>query len=104
MLMPAAGSTAAVLLLDRDRTAPAYPLTVLALATQIAVGTITQRINMPINRDVLRWDPTAPPEQWQSSRDRWEKAHTVRAALTITGHGALAAAALAPRSRGRDHA
>ncbi len=99
VLMPAAvASTTAVLLLDRDRTSPAYPLTLLALATQVATGVITQRINMPLNRDVLTWDPAAPPDRWRDSRDRWERAHTIRATLAVTGHAALAAAALTSRS------
>jgi len=97
-LMPAAvGSTVVALLTTRSRRAVGF--TAAGLSCQMAMGAITQRVNMPINRDVLGWAPDTLPANWQQRRDRWERWHTARAALAVAGHAALAAAAVSAEDK-----
>lgn len=62
-LLPGASlSSLILLLLERHRRSPAVHFTGAGLLAQVAVGTVTQVVNMPINRQVLSWSPDAPPE------------------------------------------
>lgn len=60
----------------------------------IISGVITGTVNMPINRDVIRWTSSAPPHNWTEFRDRWWRWHRVRAASGALGAALLIMAAL----------
>jgi hypothetical protein len=51
--------------------------------------------NVPINDRVLEMDPERDREEFARLRERWDRLHTLRVALTVAGLGSLAAAALA---------
>ena len=96
VLLPGAAlSSLVVLVVEPDKRSPAFYLTLTGLVAQLGLGGITQRVNMPINKEVLTWSPEHPPAAWQRKRDRWEAAHTVRAVVAVGGLAALFAAALA---------
>lgn len=42
------------------------------------VGLFTIVLNVPINNEVLRWDPAAPPADWQAARDQWNVLNSIR--------------------------
>jgi len=42
-------------------------------------------VNVPINLATARWEPDTPPEDWQSTRTRWEFSQGVRSWLLLLG-------------------
>ncbi|HAJ37510.1 MAG TPA: DUF1772 domain-containing protein [Chloroflexi bacterium] len=42
------------------------------------VGVFTIALNVPINNTVLTWDPAAPPADWQTLRDQWNRLNAIR--------------------------
>lgn len=56
-------------------------LTALGLAGVVAVVATTIMGNLPLDREVLTWNPKGPPANYFEVRDRWEKLHTLRAAF-----------------------
>jgi ABC-type branched-subunit amino acid transport system permease subunit len=56
----------------------------IALALIAVAVVVTLVVNGPINLEQRNWNPTAPPADWASLRDRWQVAHTIRTvALTL---------------------
>lgn len=48
--------------------------------------------NMPINKRILRWDDeTGDPGEWAGLRRRWDRLHTARVLLDVTGFVLVAA-------------
>ncbi|GIK72936.1 MAG: hypothetical protein BroJett021_19240 [Chloroflexota bacterium] len=45
------------------------------------VGVFTIVLNVPINNAVLTWDPAAPPADWQTLRDQWNRLNAIRAPI-----------------------
>jgi hypothetical protein len=91
-------ATLATLALDRGDRANAL-LTGIGAACTTATVVIWARFNEPVNREVVRWDPAALPEDWATRRDQWEFAHAASARLHIIGLSALILSAL--RARGQ---
>jgi hypothetical protein len=91
-------ATLATLALDRDDRANAL-LTGIDAACTTATVVIWAQFNEPVNREIVRWDPTALPDDWAARRDQWEFAHAASALLHIIGLSALIVNAL--RARGR---
>jgi len=63
----------------------------------LAALLLTARFELPINSQVLAWDPAHPPADWTATRDRWETVHLIRTAAALIGlAGTLDAIAPAP--------
>ena len=43
---------------------------------------VTVRVEVPMNRQITLWNPSAPPADWAAIRDRWLSFHRVR---TVSG-------------------
>jgi len=52
----------------------------IAAALLILSLVVTVRVEVPMNRAIQQWDPTAPPANWAEIRDRWLAFHRLRAA------------------------
>ena len=50
-----------------------------SIAGLVAVAGITATVNVPINGQLMQWDPAAPPADLASLWHPWERAHTARA-------------------------
>jgi uncharacterized membrane protein len=74
---------------------PRMSLLIAAVIFFIISGAITGAVNMPINRNVIQWSNSAPPDNWTSMRDRWWHWHKLRAASGILGLALLLIATLA---------
>jgi hypothetical protein len=61
----------------------------------IISGVITSTVNMPINRKVIHWTTSAPPDNWTEFRDRWWRWHRLRATSGVVGIALLIIATLA---------
>ena len=48
---------------------------------------------VPINAGAMGWDPTAPPPNWRSLVDRWERLNTVRTWLAVLAFASFLTAA-----------
>jgi uncharacterized membrane protein len=57
--------------------------------------------NVPINDRVLEMSPRSDGEEFARLRERWDRLHTLRVALTVAGFAFLCLGALR-RNRGRD--
>lgn len=95
-VMPVLGTSALALvavtaILSRSDTL-AFALGLVALAFFAGDMIITLTKNVPINKRVQGWAVEAPPADWASVRDRWERFHTFRSILVVTGFAFLAAA------------
>lgn len=56
-----------------------WRLTVLGWALFFfGVGVFTIVLNVPINNTVLTWDAAAPPADWQTWRDQWNRLNAIR--------------------------
>lgn len=61
---------------------------VLSLAALVLIAgdmAVTVLGNVPINKQVQSWNVSAPPPEWAKHRDRWEKLHTLRTLLIVSG-------------------
>lgn len=76
-LLPAAvlANAVVVVLSRRDAGSTAFRLASGGLAAQVAALTLTAAIELPINAQVLTWDPDEPPHGWEATRDRWASVH-----------------------------
>ena len=63
----------------------AFALSLLALVLIAGDMVVTLVGNVPINRQIQRWKIDAPPPEWAKLRDRWEKLHTIRTLLIVSG-------------------
>jgi uncharacterized membrane protein len=66
-----------------------HPAGVAAVAALVAWIVVTLAGTVPINAAVLEWDPVAPPPDWRSTVDRWERLNTVRAWLAVAAFALL---------------
>ena len=68
----------------------ALALSLAALILIIGNMAVTLAGNVPINKQVQSWEVAAPPPEWAALRDRWEKLHTMRTVLIVSGFALLA--------------
>ena len=69
-----------------SRTVPiAFGLSLAGLVLIAADMAVTLTCNVPINKQVQGWNASAPPPVWAELRDRWEKFHTIRTVLIVSG-------------------
>jgi uncharacterized membrane protein len=55
---------------------------------------------VPLNAAAFEWDSTAPPANWRSQVDRWERLNTFRTAAAVVAFGfTLAALTLTAAAR-----
>ncbi len=79
-------STAAWLVSIRSRARGAeFVFLALAGVAFLSVSGITGAVNMPINSQLMAWDPASPPADVEAIWARWERAHTVRTILAVAG-------------------
>jgi len=64
-----------------------------AVGAAVAAVAVTVVGNVPINSATARWDPAAPPTDWKSTRDRWERLQAVRSPMLLASFVLLAASA-----------
>ena len=91
-----------VLALVRDRRSAAFRGTLAGLGCYAAMLLVTLLGNMPLNRRTLAASPQSPPADWGALRARWERLHTARVLLDLTGWSVLALGVLARESGPRD--
>jgi uncharacterized membrane protein len=53
---------------------------------------ITLVVTVPINQAILTWDVAAPPKDWQTLVERWERLDTIRTWAAISAFGLFLAA------------
>jgi hypothetical protein len=63
---------------------PAFRLSVIALASYIAMQVCFWALTFPVNLAVANWAPTQLPPDWALYRARWEWSHAARAVLAFT--------------------
>ena len=69
----------------------AFVLSLVALALIVGDMAVTLVGNVPLNKQVQRWNVAAPPPEWAALRDRWERLHTIRTMLIVSGFVLLTA-------------
>lgn len=74
---------------------PRVAMLLVAAIFFIISGVITNTVNMPINREVIRWTSSATPDNWTEFRDRWWHWHKLRAASGAIGLALVSLATLA---------
>jgi Anthrone oxygenase len=94
-VMPILGTAALVFLALATflmRAAPAaFALSLAGLVLCIGDALVTAFVNVPINREMQGWQPGAPPAEWSRLRDRWERFHSVRTLLIVSGFALFSA-------------
>jgi len=60
---------------------------------------VTVIVHFPINDQIMTWQPTAPPADWQDIRIQWLTAHAVRTWVSVVGF-VLLVLAFSVRGRG----
>jgi len=91
----AVASCAAALAVSRDSAG--FRCLVAGTACFAAMLASTRLGNVPINNRVLELSPEEDLREFAELRRRWNRLHTLRAALTLGGLGFLVAGALAER-------
>lgn len=97
-VMPALGGISIALTLAAAYVArqnkPRMSFLIVTAVFFIISGVITARINMPINRSVIQWSSSAPPNNWIEFRDVWWHWHKLRAVSGAAGLALLIVANL----------
>ena len=70
----------------------AFALSLIALVCIVGDMAVTLAGNVPINKRVQSWNVAEPPPEWSELRDRWERLHTIRTMLIVSGFAVLVAA------------
>jgi uncharacterized membrane protein len=96
ILMPLALlSTLPVLfLLYRQKSMPAFYLTLGGLALFVVALAITLLVNVPIDDQLMQWTAQTLPSDWEAVRDRWEFYHVLRTFVSLGGLALVVGAAL----------
>ena len=63
----------------------AFTLSLAGLVLVVSNMLVTLIVNVPINRKVQTWKPDSPPDEWKSLRDQWERFHSIRTLLIVSG-------------------
>jgi uncharacterized membrane protein len=66
-----------------DRPVIAFWLLVSASLGLLVAAILTRAINIPINRQLMTWDTTAPPREFSEIWGRWERIHSIRTLLAV---------------------
>jgi uncharacterized membrane protein len=84
-------------LLYRQKSMPAFYLTLCGLALFVVATAITLMVNVPIDNQIKQWTVQTLPSDWQTIRDRWEFYHTLRTFVSLGSLALIVGAALLPR-------
>ncbi len=60
-------------------------LVLVAMACLLVGMLVTVIVHFPINDEIMTWQPTAPPADWQDLRAQWLTAHAVRTWFAVAG-------------------
>ena len=90
MFLPVVASVAAMTLC---RATVFLAIDALGLAMSLATIGITIGVNVPLNRLFAGWSPDALPSDWRNHIDRWNFAHSLRAATAVAAFGCAILAA-----------
>jgi uncharacterized membrane protein len=95
------GSTVAscVVALLFSRGTAGFRSTLFGTVCSVGMLTSTRIGNVPINNRLLELDPERDQEEFARLRKRWDRLHTLRVALNVTGLAFLVAGALADDER-----
>jgi hypothetical protein len=97
-VMPILGSAALIFLalaVFFVRAVPAaFALSLAGFVLCMGDMLVTVLVNVPINGEVQSWQPDAPPAEWKRLRDRWERFHSIRTLLIVSGFALFAASAV----------
>lgn len=66
-----------------DANSAAFWLTVAGMICIVLMSAISLLGNVPINKQVIEWNPQSPPDNWLELRNRWDSLHRVRVVLDI---------------------
>lgn len=66
-----------------DTSSNAFWLTVAGTLCIVLMLAVSLLGNVPINKQVIEWNPQSPPDNWLVLRNRWDNLHRVRVALNI---------------------
>ena len=58
-------------------------LVALAMGATVFAVALTLAVNIPINKQLMTWNVTAPPDNMREIWSRWEKVHTIRTVLWL---------------------
>lgn len=100
-LLPVLGAVCIALTLVlafRTSVANLRYLLLAAAACLIVAALLTRFGNQPINALVLHWTADAPPEDWQTWRDRWWRLHEIRTLAGVVAYALILFAVLQRRS------
>jgi Domain of unknown function (DUF1772) len=95
------GSTvvSCILALLFSRGSVGFRSTLLGAACFVGMIASTRIGNVPINNRVLQMNPERDQEEFARLRERWDRLHTLRVALNVSGLGFLVAGALSEDAR-----
>ncbi|MBA3749125.1 MAG: DUF1772 domain-containing protein [Solirubrobacterales bacterium] len=83
-----------VLALEPERTSRRSVLTAMGLACYAAMLAVTLTRNVPLNNRLLELSEDTPDHEFRELRARWDRLHTARNLLNITGLTCTGLAAL----------
>jgi uncharacterized membrane protein len=63
----------------------------IGIGALVGWGLLTAFGTVPINAAAFDWRPDAPPSDWRSLVERWERMNTIRAWLAVAGFACLLA-------------
>jgi uncharacterized membrane protein len=66
-----------------DPNSAAFWLTAAGMLCIVLMLAISLFGNVPINKQVIEWNPQSPPDNWLELRNRWDSLHRVRVVLDI---------------------
>jgi len=78
-----------------SRGKPGFGSTFLGATCFVGMLASTRIGNVPINDRVLEMDPESDQEEFARLRERWDRLHTLRVALNVSGLALLVSGALA---------
>jgi len=87
---PTAILAVAVTVLDRGEVG--FGLRCLGVLALLVWIVVTLGGTVPINEAAFEWDATAPPSDWRSLVERWERLNTIRTAAAVAAFACLSIA------------
>lgn len=86
IILPASILGLLILLIGSRRRKPVYFFCVLiSFILFLTALIITVAIEVPIDNQIKTWTATTAPGNWEAIRDHWQKFHTTRTFVSLTG-------------------
>jgi len=84
LALTALAPIAALIALRRHPRSAAFRWTAAAFAVYaVGVMAYTVLLNVPINNEMLDWNPASPPADWADKRDQWDLLNWIRTPVVI---------------------